>query len=114
MGVRIASLIAYLRTCLRLPVRLIQEYLRTRHDLVISTEEIPVGTSVAPVGTSVAVDLLHRVAQADKVQQAAQVINERVRKSPVVHDPWQGSTLHPCEGGDNPQYPGKGALPHPF
>ena len=100
MGVRIASLTAYLRTCLRLPVRLIQEYLRTRHDLVISTEEI--------------VDLLLRVAQADKVQQAAQVINERVRKSPVVHDPWQGSTLHPCEGGDNPQYPGKGALPHPF
>ena len=78
---RIASLIAYLRTCLRLPVRLIQEYLRTRHDLVISTEEI--------------VDLLHRVAQADKVQQAAQVINERVRKSAVVHDPWQGSTPAP-------------------
>src|SRR5438477_960793 len=102
MGVRIASLIAYLRTCLRLPVRLIQEYLRTRHDLVISTEEIPVGTSVAPVGTSVAVDLLHRVAQADKVQQAAQVINERVRKSPVVHDPWQGSTLHPCHVGTTP------------
>jgi hypothetical protein len=40
MGVRIASLIAYLRTSLRMPVRLIREYLLTMHNLLISTGEI--------------------------------------------------------------------------
>src|SRR5437899_329678 len=40
MGVRIASLIAYLRTTLRLPVRQIREYLQTMSNLLISTGEI--------------------------------------------------------------------------
>ena len=83
MGVRITSLIAYLRTCLRLPVRLIREYLHTVHNLPISTGEI--------------VDLLHRVAQADKVQGAAQAIKERVRKSHIVHADETGWR----EGGQN-------------
>lgn len=71
MGVRIASLIAYLRTSLRMPVRLIREYLHTAHNLLLSTGEI--------------VDLLHRMAQADKVQAATQAIQERMRNSSIVH-----------------------------
>jgi hypothetical protein len=71
MGVGIASLIAYLRTDLRLPVRLIREYLHSVHNLVISTGEI--------------VELLHRVAQAPTVRQAIAQMHERVRQSPIVH-----------------------------
>src|SRR5215216_4346016 len=40
IGVRIASLIAYLRTCLRLPIRRIQAYLRMLHQLLLSAGEI--------------------------------------------------------------------------
>jgi hypothetical protein len=47
IGVRIASLIAYLRTSLRLPIRRIQSYLRTIHHLSLSTGEL--------------VELLHQV-----------------------------------------------------
>lgn len=83
MGVRIASLIAYLRTSLRMPVRLIREYLSTMHNLVISTGEI--------------VDLLHRVAEVDKVQRATTSIKERVRTSPHVH----GDETGWREGGQN-------------
>ena len=71
MGVRIASLIAYLRTVLRMPVRLIREYLLSMHNLLISTGEI--------------VDLLHRVVETQKVKRAASAIKERVRQSSVVH-----------------------------
>lgn len=71
MGVRIASLIAYLRTSLRLPMRLIREYLHSVHQLLLSTGEIT--------------DLLHRVAEATAVQQATAQVHERVRHSPIVH-----------------------------
>ncbi len=40
MGVRIASLVAYLRTTLRIPVRGVQEYLGTLHGLRLSVGEI--------------------------------------------------------------------------
>lgn len=83
MGVRIASLIAYLRTSLRLPVRLIREYLHSMHQLVISTGEI--------------VALLHQVAETEKVAQAAHSLKERVRKSGVVH----GDETGWREGGQN-------------
>lgn len=83
MGVRIAALIAYLRTSLRMPVRLIREYLHSMHKLFISTGEI--------------VDLLHRVAQSEKVQEAASSIKERVRTSPIVH----GDETGWREGGHN-------------
>lgn len=83
MGVRIASLIAYLRTSLRLPVRLIREYLYSVHQLLISTGEI--------------VDLLHRVAEAEAVHRSAQAIKERVRRSGVVH----GDETGWREGGQN-------------
>jgi hypothetical protein len=71
IGVRIVSLIAYLRTCLRLPVRLIREYLLTVHNLMLSTGQIT--------------DLLHRVAEAEPVQEATHQICQRVRHSPIVH-----------------------------
>jgi transposase len=71
MGVRIASLIAYLRTSLRLPVRLIKEYLHSVHSLLISTGEV--------------VELLHRVAEAPPVQSATHELHERVRGSRIVH-----------------------------
>ena len=83
MGVRIASLIAYLRTTLRMPVRLIREYLHSVHNLLISTGEI--------------MGLLHRAAGAEKVQGAAASIKERVRKSPIVHADETGWR----EGGQN-------------
>ncbi len=71
IGVRIASLIAYLHTALRLPVRLIREYLVTVHKLLLSTGEIT--------------DLLHRVAEAQPVQKECRHIQQRVRHSPSVH-----------------------------
>src|SRR5437879_2057544 len=71
MGVRIASLIAYLRTSLRLPVRLIREYLHSTHNLLISTGEI--------------VELLHRVAEAPPVKKAQHELHRRIRHSPIVH-----------------------------
>jgi transposase len=71
IGVRIASLIAYLSSCMRMPVRLIREYLHTVHSLTISTGEI--------------VGLLHRVAEAAPVKRAIGAIKERVRRSRVVH-----------------------------
>lgn len=83
MGVRIASLIAYLRTALRMPVRLIREYLHTMHNLLLSTGEI--------------VELLHRVAQAERVGRAEHSIKERVRKSAIVH----GDETGWREGGQN-------------
>lgn len=69
LGVRIASLVAHLRTVLRLPIRTIQRYLADLHDLRISVGEI--------------VELLHRVAAhaAPTVQQ----IHERARQRRVVH-----------------------------
>lgn len=83
MGVRIASLIAYLRTILRMPVRLIREYVFTMHNLLLSTGEI--------------VDLLHRVAEEEKLQQTIQAVKERVRKSRIVH----GDETGWREGGQN-------------
>ncbi len=83
MGIRIASLIAYLRTTLRMPVRLIREYLHIVHNLLISTGEIA--------------DLLHRVAEAEKVRKAAQDIKEGIRQSSVVH----GDETGWREGGQN-------------
>jgi transposase len=71
MGVRIASLISYLRTSLRLPVRLIREYLLSVHNLLLSTGEIA--------------ELLHRVAEAPPVQKAIHQVHERVRHSSIVH-----------------------------
>ncbi len=71
MGGRIAALIAYLRTALRLPVRQIKEYLLTMHNLHISSGEIA--------------ELLHRVAEAKPMKRAAVGLREQVRESLTVH-----------------------------
>ncbi len=71
IGVRIAALVAYLSTCMRMSVRLIREYLYTIHNLTLSTGEI--------------VGLLHRVAESQPFKAATTAIKERVRHSRVVH-----------------------------
>ena len=71
MGVRIAALVAHLRTTLRIPVPLIKEYLHTLHNLTISSGGI--------------VGLLHQVAQAAPLKGAYTTLKEKVRGSRVVH-----------------------------
>jgi transposase len=83
MGVRIASLIAHLRTSLRMPVLLIKEYLHTIHNLTISVGEI--------------VELLHRMVETPPLKGAAAALKERVRQSKVVH----GDETGWREGGQN-------------
>ncbi|GAC1635391.1 MAG: IS66 family transposase [Ktedonobacteraceae bacterium] len=68
MGVRIGSLIAYLRTVLRVPVRQIQVYLATLHQLKISTGEI--------------VEVLHRLSRQMEPQMEA--LKAAIRTSPAV------------------------------
>lgn len=68
MGVRLASLMAYLRTELRLPVRCISGYLETVHGLRLSAGEV--------------VELLHHVQQA--LAGAVAAVHGQVQASPVV------------------------------
>ncbi len=69
LGVRLISLIAYLRTELRMTVRAIRNYLKTVHELVLSIGEI--------------VEVLHRVREAG--QPSLRELREQMRSSPVVH-----------------------------
>jgi transposase len=69
LGIRLISLIAYLRTELRMTVRAIRNYLKTVHELVLSIGEI--------------VEVLHRVREAGK--SSLRELRERMRSSPVVH-----------------------------
>ncbi len=68
LGVRITSLIAYLRTVMRLPVRQIQAYLATVHALKISVGEI--------------VELLHRLKH--KMEPTLMELKMAIRGSPAV------------------------------
>lgn len=69
MGVRLAALIAYLRTTLRLPIRRIQAYLRTVHQLQLSAGEL--------------VELLHQVRRT--TQPTITGLKQQARASPIVH-----------------------------
>lgn len=69
IGVGVASLVAYLRTTLRLPVRQVQAYLATLHRLELSVGEI--------------VELCHDVRQA--LQHQADQLLAQVRGQAVVH-----------------------------
>lgn len=69
LGVRITSLIAYLRTTLRWPIRLIRSYLQTLQRLSISTGEIGA--------------MLHRLHRA--TQAAVTDLKAQARASPIVH-----------------------------
>jgi transposase len=67
IGVRLASLIATLRTVMRLPILQIQLYLETMHQVKVSSGEI--------------VELLHRIAS--HVQPLADGIKAQIQKSPA-------------------------------
>ena len=69
IGVRVAALVAYLRTTLRLPVRQVQTYLATLHHLRLSVGEI--------------VELAHAVRK--QLQGHADQLLAQVRQQPVVH-----------------------------
>src|SRR5216684_6160483 len=68
IGVRLASLIATLRTVMRLPIRQIQAYLLTLHGIRISIGEI--------------VELLHRIK--DQMQPQLETLKREIRASPAV------------------------------
>lgn len=69
IGVRIASLIAFLSIVARLPMRRIQAYLRLVHQLTISTGEV--------------VELLHDVRHA--LQPQVDALKTQARASPILH-----------------------------
>lgn len=69
IGVRIASLIAYLRTTLRMTIRHVQAYLHSLHGLWLSVGEI--------------VALQHSVCET--VQPVVDDLKEQMRQSPVIH-----------------------------
>ena len=69
LGVRLTSLIAYLRHTLRLPFRRIQAYLQTFHHLSLSLGELS--------------DLLHHLRRA--TQPAVDKLKAQARASPVLH-----------------------------
>ena len=68
MGVRLTSVMAYLRTVMRLPVRQIQAYLATLHGLKISSGEI--------------VELLHRAKA--HLEPRLSALKQEIRASPAV------------------------------
>jgi len=68
MGVRLTSVIAYLRTVMRLPVRQIQAYLATLHGFKISSGEI--------------VELVHRAKH--QLQPVVRALKQEIRASPAV------------------------------
>jgi hypothetical protein len=69
IGVRVASLIAYLRTTLRLTVRQIQRYLETVHRLWLSAGEI--------------IALCHQVHE--RANETIESLKQEIRQSPVIH-----------------------------
>jgi transposase len=68
LGVRLSSIIAYLRTVMRLPIRQIRDYLLTLHGLRVSVGEI--------------VELLHRIK--GPLQSALDALKAEIRASPAV------------------------------
>ena len=69
IGLRLTSLIVYLRNAMRLPYRQIQAYLETQHQMPMSAGGI--------------VELLHRARAAS--QEEIQALYDAMRSSPVIH-----------------------------
>lgn len=69
MGVRLIALLAYLTNTLRLPVRRVQAYLRSFHQLTLSSGEI--------------VELLHQARH--RLQPAIDALKQQARASPILH-----------------------------
>ena len=82
LGVNLISRIATLREEGRLPIRSVQWYLRTVHQLRLSVEAI--------------VSAIHRTAQ--RAQPAVAAILDRIRASPVVHADETGWRQHGANG----------------
>jgi transposase len=68
LGVRISTMIAYLRTVMRLPIRQLQSYLQTIHGLTVSVGEI--------------VEIQHRTRKQTK--EAVQALKAEIRASPAT------------------------------
>jgi transposase len=68
LGVRISTVIAYLRTVMRLPIRQVQSYLQTLHGLRVSVGEI--------------VEIQHRMRK--QTAGVVQALKEEIRASPAV------------------------------
>ncbi len=68
IGVRLSSLIATLRTVMRLPIRPLQAYLSTLHGVTISSGEI--------------VELLHRIK--DHMEPQLETLKKEIRGSPAI------------------------------
>lgn len=68
IGVRLASMIAYLRTVMRLPIRQLRDYLLNMHRFQVSIGEI--------------VELLHRIKS--YVQPTLDALKQEIRASPAV------------------------------
>ena len=69
IGVRLASLLAYLRTTLRMPIAAVQRYLASVHQLRLSTGGIQ--------------EIVHDVRQAS--QEALDDLKQHARRSPILH-----------------------------
>ena len=69
LGIRLVSVIAYLRTTLRLPLRQVQEYLGTMHGVQVSVGELT--------------EVLHRVRK--EGQGRLQGLKEEMRRSALLH-----------------------------
>jgi len=69
IGLRIASLVVYLRTTLRMTVQQIQRYLDTVHRLWLSTGEI--------------IELCHQVRE--RVDKSIDDLKQQIQRSPVIH-----------------------------
>jgi transposase len=69
LGIRLVSVIAYLRTTLRLPLRQIQQYLETMHEVRVSVGEL--------------MEVLHRVRK--EGQGLLQGLKEEMRRSALLH-----------------------------
>src|SRR5260370_7162697 len=82
IGVRLASIIAYLRTGRRLPLRQLRDYLRTVHGFRVSVGEI--------------VELLHRIKQ--HVQPTLDALKEEIPASPPAPPNETGSRENASHG----------------
>jgi transposase len=82
IGVRLASIIAYLRTVMRLPIRQLRDYLLTVHGFQVSEGSL--------------VELLHRIKQ--HVQPTLDALKEEIRASPAVQADETGWREDGCNG----------------
>ncbi len=101
MGVRLASLVAYLRVTERMPIRLIQSYLETIHRLKISIGEIVYLLDQTREATNASVEGLRDAARKSKVLHADETGWREDGQNGYV---WSFSTPGGPEGQDAIRY----------